>query len=653
MKHGVLLLIVGVLLLAGCTTVSPPAPTPAPGPTPTPVPFITANTITGPSTGEVGQTLTYSTSVSSNIAGSPEYQFDWGDGSLSSWSSSASALHSWSSAGTYTVRAQARHPSITSEWSSGMLVTVTSPSSSPTSDTFLEAPTEVCPGDSITVKARLSKKGQYLLRIAKRFPTKEGTGAWFENIGMAMPDDNFIANWHFTMPYLKADAYELEIVSEERAWGKVILKQPLQVNKVVGTLPISVLPRSPCDPEIMRFYITPDAPDVKAVVDDILAKEKVGIFTDFEVLRDWVAWHVSYRFDQDVHSVSDYWQLPAETLKLGTGDCEDFAILLCSLLRAYGVPSNQVYVACGFGEDKTHGHAYLVEKWYQGIWRVTEPQAGAWAGVFMMDWATSVSYEELCCFNDQDYFEGPPTLPLGVYEFQLSFSARASATFERYMSSGEMITASVEWLGKGGNKPDPFTVFGWRLRIYAPDGRTVLDWFGGDLTHSFSYLVPTSGKYRDQVYIGGVLPTSGRLTIEPADWEKVLPGEETTPPESTPPPSSTPESTSQTIEYVMPPGSVAGSRVSYSKQLDAGEQVSGFVELSGEYHDIDWSYGWHFQILGPGGEILHEWKGHWVDSPHHDFSFMAAAEGKYTLEIKHASSYPKNLIIEIQPPGWG
>jgi len=283
------------------------------------------------------------------------------------------------------------------------------------------------------------------------------------------------------------------------------------------------LPRQPFpgQPEQMKRYVTPNDSIVKQSLRDILQREAMA-FNDFERLRDWVSSYISYKFDQDIHGVSEYWQLPAETLELHTGDCEDFAILLCSLLRAYGVPSNQVYVAVGFGEGQTRrGHAYLVEKWYQGIWRVTEPQAGAWAGVFLMDWMTMVSYETFYCFNDQRCLEGLPTLSSGVYEFQLSFSEGASAMFERYMSSGQTITALVEWLGKCGNEPEPFTIFGWGLRIYDPYEHTVFDWFGGDLSHSFSYTVSSSGKYKIQVYIGGVLPTSGQLTINPPDWSRM------------------------------------------------------------------------------------------------------------------------------------
>ena len=84
---------------------------------------------TGTSTGEVNQSLTYSTGgTSSNLGHSLEYRFDWGDGSYSSWSSSITASHSWSRHGTHTVRTQARcatHTSIVSGWSSGRSVNIT------------------------------------------------------------------------------------------------------------------------------------------------------------------------------------------------------------------------------------------------------------------------------------------------------------------------------------------------------------------------------------------------------------------------------------------------------------------------------------------------------------------------------------------------
>ncbi len=88
----------------------------------------TPSTPTGPSSGETGQSLTYSTGGStSNLGHSVEYRFDWGDGSYSGWTSSTSASHSWSSAGTYSVKAQARcatHTGIVSSWSNSKIVTI-------------------------------------------------------------------------------------------------------------------------------------------------------------------------------------------------------------------------------------------------------------------------------------------------------------------------------------------------------------------------------------------------------------------------------------------------------------------------------------------------------------------------------------------------
>ena len=109
--------------------VSPVKPIPDPVP-PAPQPtFVTASMPAGPSTGKPNQLLTFSTSASTNIAGSIEYRFDWGDESYSSWSSSPNASHSWSSPVTYRIRTQARViPAFTSEWSTGLGVVITSPS---------------------------------------------------------------------------------------------------------------------------------------------------------------------------------------------------------------------------------------------------------------------------------------------------------------------------------------------------------------------------------------------------------------------------------------------------------------------------------------------------------------------------------------------
>ena len=96
----------------------------------------------------------------------------------------------------------------------------------------------------------------------------------------------------------------------------------------------------------------------------------------FDDIRGWVADNIAYESDEQRWG-RDYWQTPEETLSYRTGDCEDFSILLCSLLRAYGIDAQQVYVALGV-DGENDGHAFVIEDWYcDGEWRRVESQAAA------------------------------------------------------------------------------------------------------------------------------------------------------------------------------------------------------------------------------------------------------------------------------------
>jgi hypothetical protein len=88
----------------------------------------------GASSGYIGTSYKFSTSGSSSSLGSShpvEYQFDWGDGTFSSWGSpslgSYSQSHVWTVPGTYPVKAQARcknHPNNVSAWSNSFSISV-------------------------------------------------------------------------------------------------------------------------------------------------------------------------------------------------------------------------------------------------------------------------------------------------------------------------------------------------------------------------------------------------------------------------------------------------------------------------------------------------------------------------------------------------
>lgn len=53
-------------------------------------------------------------------------------------------------------------------------------------------------------------------------------------------------------------------------------------------------------------------------------------------VANWISNNIKYKSDWDQYGVDEFWQTPLETLKLKTGDCEDYAILGASMLRALG-----------------------------------------------------------------------------------------------------------------------------------------------------------------------------------------------------------------------------------------------------------------------------------------------------------------------------
>ena len=160
-------------------------------------------------------------------------------------------------------------------------------------------------------------------------------------------------------------------------------------------------------------YIMPECPSVKETLQDIFAGSIYELTqAGFDDIRDWVAASIAYKSDQQQWG-GDYWQTPEETLSYRTGDCEDFAILLCSILRAYGIDAEQMYVVLGVN-DEEYRHAFLNENWYlDGEWRSIESQAythlSSWYSWFWRPTAHPDSeldeYEITVAFNDIYYHD--------------------------------------------------------------------------------------------------------------------------------------------------------------------------------------------------------------------------------------------------------
>ncbi len=150
------------------------------------------------------------------------------------------------------------------------------------------------------------------------------------------------------------------------------------------------------DKNLCRLFVTPEDKAVIELRNKIL-KDKPLLTFNWMALRDWVGTNIQYKSDLEIHGEVDFWQFPNETLTLGTGDCEDFSILLCSLLRADGWSSDDVHVIVG--EQDNLYHAWVRMTWNNLQYNI-EPQGNGFA-VAMGDIFSLSGYNAKYYFNDE------------------------------------------------------------------------------------------------------------------------------------------------------------------------------------------------------------------------------------------------------------
>jgi len=103
--------------------------------------------------------------------------------------------------------------------------------------------------------------------------------------------------------------------------------------------------------------------------------------TEFDAVQQaitWVATHMTY-----VADIGEVWTSSDQMYTRLEGDCEDYAILLCALLRFHtqgGIPAKRVWVVVGLvtspGEGVIAGHAWVAYKMERGGTVYIEPQTG-------------------------------------------------------------------------------------------------------------------------------------------------------------------------------------------------------------------------------------------------------------------------------------
>ena len=152
------------------------------------------------------------------------------------------------------------------------------------------------------------------------------------------------------------------------------------------------------DENLCCSFITPEDQNV-IELKNIILKEKTPVTPNWMALRDWISNNIQYKRDSEIHGESEYWQFPNETIQLGIGDCEDFSILLCSLLRADGWSPDSVHVIVG--EQNSQYHAWIRVIWNDIEYNI-EPQANGFA-VALGDHLTLSGYTAKYYFNDKQF----------------------------------------------------------------------------------------------------------------------------------------------------------------------------------------------------------------------------------------------------------
>jgi predicted nucleic acid-binding Zn-ribbon protein len=124
------------------------------------------------------------------------------------------------------------------------------------------------------------------------------------------------------------------------------------------------------DQENVKPFITPRDPAVTSIVYSITGgwsnpSDWNEYWSDVKAMYIWITNNIEYRYDGlspmlpydpsgDIEYLSEMWQFPNETLSLRKGDCEDQAILLCSMIRCYN--DERYLVECIVIYSATSGH---------------------------------------------------------------------------------------------------------------------------------------------------------------------------------------------------------------------------------------------------------------------------------------------------------
>ena len=161
-----------------------------------------------------------------------------------------------------------------------------------------------------------------------------------------------------------------------------------------------------------RVFITLDDPVVKAKVEEVTrlsrtTEEKQQAI--FEYVRKEITYVTEgnpkkWKYPQPfLHFKPEFWQLPRETIEWGSGDCEDQAILLCTMMRIAGVPASDVRVVLGLLHG-SGGHAWVEFK-MGDTWYALESTSVYFNYMEKSEYYSLFLPDIMGWFNDDEYYE--------------------------------------------------------------------------------------------------------------------------------------------------------------------------------------------------------------------------------------------------------
>ncbi len=148
-------------------------------------------------------------------------------------------------------------------------------------------------------------------------------------------------------------------------------------------------------PQDQQSFITANNTAVSAKVREITGgySEDVNEYwRDCEQLYRWVVNNISYSYDSympvlpqtlsgELRWSEDCWRMPEETLEDKTGDCEDMAVLLASMLRSYNEGKYRVWVLIIHSSvPEVKGHAAVAFPVAGGRLAILDPAGNYYTG---------------------------------------------------------------------------------------------------------------------------------------------------------------------------------------------------------------------------------------------------------------------------------